>query len=123
MTVPGSSETAARRTLGRAAAADFAREAAAFAAGGRTPDWLAWSHRLASALNGLLTALDQQAYSKPLPVTCKLSDGSGCLAPADLAVVLAALTDATLYATAVVERPDDTDAYRRIAQSLGASPW
>lgn len=52
------SESSAQRTLGAVVHADFAREAADFAAGGRVPDWLAWSHRLATSLGGLLRALD-----------------------------------------------------------------
>lgn len=112
-------EVASRRAQGAAIVGNFYRQTTAFQAGGRVPDWMLFAHRLGDALSGLLTALDQATYSKPLPVTCKLSDGSGCLAPADLAIVRAALTDAAMYTVAVVERPADADEYRRIAHALG----
>jgi hypothetical protein len=56
--VLASPELAAQRALAASVHADFTREACEFAAGGRVPDWLAWSHRLAWSLCGLLDALD-----------------------------------------------------------------
>jgi hypothetical protein len=50
-------EAGARRTLAKVILADFDREASEFAAGGPQVDWVAWSHRLAHALGGLLDAI------------------------------------------------------------------
>jgi hypothetical protein len=51
-------ELAARLTVARDAVAGFSRQRAAFASGGDPVDWLAWSQRLAIALEGLAGAVE-----------------------------------------------------------------
>jgi hypothetical protein len=126
---PTSPETAARRRLAESVEADFTREAAEFAGGGKVPDWLAWSHRLARALGGLLDALNAEPppggleafRAAAIASSGRAPDGSGRLSPDDLLTTIAALFDAAEYRS---NHPDDGDrrliaAYRSLAHSLG----
>jgi hypothetical protein len=122
MTVPGSSEVAAQRTLGAAIISDFCRETAAFHAGGQTPDWLAWSQRLGSSLSGLLAALDQSEHGRALVlVTRPLPGGAALVATSDLLDIVGALDDAARCAAQHYGGPPLARAprYRRLARSLG----
>jgi hypothetical protein len=121
-------EVAARRVLAASVLADFDREASDFAAGGRVPDWLMWSHRLGSALGGVLGALSaaepppggREAFQAAAIASSGVApDGSARLSPADLLVVLGALDDAVSWATIVGGREADTVAYRRVSRALG----
>jgi hypothetical protein len=97
MNVPASAELRARRTMAEAVAADFRREAAEFRAGAAAPDWLAWSHRLAAALGGLLAALGGPVRDSGSGLA---EDGSAWLCPRDVLTVLWALADAATYRAA-----------------------
>jgi hypothetical protein len=118
MTVPGPSEVASRRTLGRAITDDFFRQATAFENGGRVPDWMLFAHRLGAALRGLLDALDQEGTAAP-PYGSTLAppDGGAQLCQADLLAVLRALGDGAQHA-AQSRRWEDAAIYRRLARSL-----
>jgi len=120
-------EAGARRTLARAIYADFASETAGFTAGGQTPDWLAWSHRLGIALSGLLDALDQAdaataartAFHNAATASSGVApDGTGRLSPPDVLTVTGALADAMVWAT-LLGRRNDVIAYRRLSYVLG----
>jgi hypothetical protein len=120
-------EVAARRLLASTSAADFAAETQTFARGGQTPDWLAWAHRLALLLGGLLTAMDAAAPAPAARAAFQAAaiassgvapDGSGRLSPADLLTVLGALSDGAVHA-GHVQRWNDAAAYRRVSRSLG----
>lgn len=122
-------EVGARRVLASAVLGDFTREAQAFADGGQVPDWLAWSHRMAQALGGLLNALQaaqvppggREAFQAAATGAGSgvAPDGSGRLSPADLLVVLGALEDGAAWARIVGGRDEDAAAYRALSQALG----
>ncbi len=104
---PGpAAELAARIALGRAIRADFARLALE-----DRPDWYVWAHRLGTALNGLLSALDGLEAAPG-------AAGGTVVTAGDLGTLGAALTDATGYRLA---RGDDdmVIAYRRLAAAVG----
>jgi hypothetical protein len=106
-------ELAARLTVAQAVSADFTREIRDETWPAPGPDWLAWSHRLNTALAGLASAIDVASAVAP--------DGSLTLAPRDLPVVLDALADAARYRND--HQPDSSAGvmaeYRRLARALG----
>jgi hypothetical protein len=127
MTTP-TPEVGARRTLAAVVLADFDRESADFSAGGPVPDWLAWAHRLAQALSGLLDALaradvppgGREAFQAAALASSGVApDGSARLTPADTLVVLGALDLAAAWGARAGERADDIAAFRRVARALG----
>jgi hypothetical protein len=89
MTVPMPAELAARLTMARAVAVDYAREARLGGSNGR-PDWFAWAARLHTALSGLTSALD--AFIGGTGIA-----GAATFAAADVAVLRRALADAIDY--------------------------
>lgn len=120
-------EVSARRILARSAVADFTAETQEFARGGKTPDWVAHSHRLGLMLGGVLAALDaaepppgarEAFHAAAIASSGVAPDGSGRLSPADLLIVLGALSDGAVHA-ASVQRWNDSTAYRRVSRSLG----
>jgi hypothetical protein len=97
-------EVQARRTLAAVVVADFDHEAADFANGGRIPDWLAWSHRLATAVRGLVEAL-ASAEIPPVGATRVLPSTAIYIAPSDAPVVAALVAEgAALDRTGNVQR-------------------
>jgi hypothetical protein len=127
MTTP-TPEVGARRTLAGVVLTDFDRESADFSAGGRVPDWLAWSHRLAQALGGLLAALERaevppggrEAFQAAAVASSGMApDGSARLSPADALIVLGALDLAAAWGARAGERAADLAAFRRVSLALG----
>jgi hypothetical protein len=121
-------ETAARRVMAEVVLSGFTREAQAFASGGPVPDWLAYAHRLAQALRGLLGALEEsappagarEAFQRAAIASSGVApDGSGRLSPADLLLVLGALSDGAAWADTIARRPEDATAYRALSYRLG----
>jgi hypothetical protein len=102
-------ELAARMTLAKAISADFDHEIRT----ARLVYWETWAHRLNTALNGLLAALDAS--------TAPLLDGGAYVSGPDLMAILAALRDAAEYRA---NNPDDADReliarFRGLSRTLG----
>jgi hypothetical protein len=109
MTVATPAELAARLTLARAIAADYARQARGEGQDVR-PDWYSWAARLHTALVGILAALEA------------LASGPGItgapIALADVGTVRAALIDGAAYRQDIGDY-SQAGAYRRVSRSLG----
>jgi heme A synthase len=110
MTVPvPAAQLAARLTMARVIAADYAQLPASDEAARH--DWREWAARLHAALAGLLVAIDAVTSATGIA-------GTALLAPADVGTVLGALTDAADWRAARGDR-DTLARYRGLSYRLG----
>ena len=102
-------ELGARITLARAISADLGTEICS----SRRIDYEVWTHRIRTALDGLVSALDAS--------TAPLLDGGAYISGPDLMTILGALRDGAEYRR---NNPDDSDlasvaSYRLMSYALG----